>query len=480
MSSSRRHPASAVVSALAVGSRLFIDFRSASSLSCLICLLALTACSSASSPAIDDPVDTAEGAVSDGNAVPGKHHFERALPHTNGRSCATCHVEADHFMLTPAHVAELALTNPNDPLFNRIDADDPDAAVPTYDHLKAGLVRVTIKLADNLDQIDEAGNVITNADRTISVWRSVPTIENVGYTEPYQLDGRALTLTAQADGALHAHSQITKEPSAEVLADIAAFEQATYSGKGASDVGHAIADGHAPPALDLHFPAGSDGAAGQVLFNNICARCHGTPTTNVITDKAVFDSLFPVQHADGTVDIGGFLPTGVGIPINFRHDLAPPHEGTLGISAIGVFGQIGLLPNPSALSMPHIRIRFYTDATRTQQLVDMPPPPPGIGPSLAPEPFTVDPGRSVVSGDPYDWEGFDVPQLRGIANTAPYFHDNSAPDLHALLDEYSRLILPADPVLNLPPIFPPEGPGLPPESLTPTQKAQLFAFLQKL
>ena len=73
-----------------------------------------------------------------------------------------------------------------------------------------------------------------------------------------------------------------------------------------------------------------------------------------------------------------------------------------------------------------------------------------------------------------------MPQLRGVAHTAPYFHDASAPDLHALLDEYSRLILPADPVLELPPIYPPEGPGLPPESLTPTEKAQLFAFLQKL
>jgi hypothetical protein len=49
-----------------------------------------------------------------------------------------------------------------------------------------------------------------------------------------------------------------------------------------------------------------------------------------------------------------------------------------------------------------------------------------------------------------------------------------------VLDEYSRLILPTNPVLGLPAVFPPEGPGLPPESLSPTQKAQLFAFLQQL
>jgi hypothetical protein len=111
---------------------------------------------------------------------------------------------------------------------------------------------------------------------------------------------------------------------------------------------------------------------------------------------------------------------------------------------------------------------------------DMPPLPPGIGPSLVPLPFSIDPGRALVSGDPIDWEGFDVPQLRGVSRTAPYFHDNSAPNLAALVDIYSRFILPVDPVLGLPPVFPPEGPGLPPESISPTQKQQLLAFLQLL
>jgi hypothetical protein len=103
-----------------------------------------------------------------------------------------------------------------------------------------------------------------------------------------------------------------------------------------------------------------------------------------------------------------------------------------------------------------------------------------VGPALVPEPFTVDPGRAVISGDPYDWEGFDVPQLRGISKTAPYFHDGSAPDLAAVVDEYSRLILAADPVLNLPYAFPPEAPGLPPEVLSPVEKKQLLAFLGRL
>src|SRR5262249_9226037 len=142
--------------------------------------------------------------------------------------------------------------------------------------------------------------------------------------------------------------------------------------------------------------------------------------------------------------------------------------------------QLGAFPNPSGLHFPHYRVRFYTDATRTQRLVDMPPAPPGIGPALFPEPFSVDPGRALVSGDPIDWEGFDMPQLRGVAGTAPYFHATAAPDLRAVLDLSSRFLLPADPVLGLPAVFPPEGPGLPPEVFSPAQKADLLAFLALL
>jgi cytochrome c peroxidase len=457
-----------------------MKLRTGPSSSVLVCALLLAACSGSSGSITEGPAGEAQSALAEGDAHAGKHHFESALPHTNGRSCATCHIEGDHFTLTPQHVAALYAQNPDDPLFNRIDADDPDAAVPTYDHLKAGLVRVTITLADNLDVIDASGNVITNAARTIFVWRGVPTIENVGYTAPYQYDGREPTLEVQANGALHAHSEISHEPPAEVLEKIAGFERTVFSSPAAAEVAAALAQGQTPPPVDLHPAPGSEEAAGQVLFNDICALCHGTGTTNAFTSQVVRDSFFPVQHADGTIDVGGFLPTGIAIPTTFLQNVQSPHMGTYGISAIAMLGQLGVLPNPSGLSLPQYRIRFYTDATRTQALVDMPPLPPGIGPSLAPQPFSVDPGRAIISGDPYDWEGFDVPQLRGVSKTAPYFHDNSSPDLHALLDEYSRLILPADPVLNLPPIFPPEGPGLPPESLTPTQKAQLFAFLQLL
>ena len=73
------------------------------------------------------------------------------MPHTNGRACATCHVREDHTVLTPAHVSARLASNPDDPLFNRLDADDPLAAEPSYDHLQKGLVRVVLTLNEKMD-----------------------------------------------------------------------------------------------------------------------------------------------------------------------------------------------------------------------------------------------------------------------------------------------------------------------------------------
>ena len=53
-----------------------------------------------------------------------------------------------------------------------------------------------------------------------------------------------------------------------------------------------------------------------------------------------------------------------------------------------------------------------------------------------------DPGRALLTGfvggpGPLDdWNKLDVPQLRGISKTAPYFHNNSAATLEEVVDHY--------------------------------------------
>src|SRR5262249_48923167 len=132
-----------------------------------LAVLALAACADLAAPGLEQE-------ALDEDAAEGAGFFDKAFPRTNGRACATCHIASDHFARTPQPVQQLLAQNPADPLFNRIAADDPTAATPTYDHLKAGLVRVTIRIADNLDVIDAQGRVVTNAARTVDVWRGVP------------------------------------------------------------------------------------------------------------------------------------------------------------------------------------------------------------------------------------------------------------------------------------------------------------------
>jgi cytochrome c peroxidase len=74
----------------------------------------------------------------------------------------------------------------------------------------------------------------------------------------------------------------------------------------------------------------------------------------------------------------------------------------------------------------------------------------------------------------------DVTPLRGIAGTAPYFHDNSHETLKDVIDSYSRFILSALTPLQLPRVNPPESPDGAPEALSVQQKHDLLAFLQRL
>jgi cytochrome c peroxidase len=445
---------------------------------------ALAACSGGDAP---DTAAEALGAAVDavsGSASAGQHLFDNALPHTNGRACATCHTEAEHTTLLPASVDARLAADPSDPLFDPLDADDPTAAVLTYNHVRAGLIRVTLPLPPNVDVIDAAGQVITSASRTVFVWRAVPSIENTALTAPYLADGRATTLEEQALGALQAHSAITHDPPDSKLDSIARYEKTLFSSPGVKAVFTAVSTGKAPPDPDPPFAAGSNEAAGKALFQTTCAPCHGGPSGDRILNRAARAQLFFQLNPDGTVKVDG---NGAPIPrTDHQHDEFLNIGIAFGTYLREVPPELGGIPNTSGLSFPHYRLRFYTDCSRSHVQVDLPPPPvdangqPLIGPNFAPQLFSVDPGRALITGDPADFEGFDVPQLRGISHTAPYFHDHSKKDLPAVLNLYSRFILPGVPALNLPPVVPSAGPGLPPESLTATQKAQLLAYLQQI
>src|SRR5687768_10454891 len=123
-------------------------------------LLALAACGGLADDEANAHATSAAQNLSQAHPPPnGKKLFDEPFADTNGRSCSTCHVLDDHTVLTTANVAARLAADPSDPLFNRIDADDPFAPELTFEHLKKGLVRVVLDLPDNMDVIDLEGNV---------------------------------------------------------------------------------------------------------------------------------------------------------------------------------------------------------------------------------------------------------------------------------------------------------------------------------
>lgn len=426
---------------------------------------------------------------------PGAHFFEKVFPGSNGRSCATCHVLDEHTTLTPENVARRFADDPDDPLFSAIDADDPAAEPLTYEHLLHGLVRIVFTLPDNMDVIDAQGRVVTSADRTIFVWRSVPSVENLALSAPYQLDGRIADLPAQAQAAISGHAEGPLVPT-HALDQIAEFELGVFSSGRARRVARWLDAGlplESLPSPEARMRLSDAERRGREVFTTACAPCHGGATTRQIVDREAHDALFFELSPEGTIvyDVAaGMAP---------RPRLVP-HDSeflNIGFGLLSGYGQLGILPMFNAsVELPRYRFRFYTDGTRRAIITDLPPIPlnagepfdptpaldgrgaPSVGPSLANQWFSTDPGRAIVTGNPLDFEAFDVPQLRGIAHTAPYFHDNCVATLPDVVDAYSRFILSFFP-FDLP-VHPPESEGGPQEALSRAQKDDLLAFLQRL
>jgi cytochrome c peroxidase len=429
----------------------------------------------------------------------GEQLFSQAFPGTNGRSCATCHVPEDNFALTPARVEALWQTNPSDPLFSAIDADDPAAEPLTFDHLRKGLVRISIALPDNVDLIDADGNVTTPPDRRLAMWRGVPSIEDAALTAPFQLDGRVATLEDQAQGAITGHSE-GGAVSATELAHLAAFERSVFSSDRARRVAEYLAAGGDPasaPDVEAELELTPEEERGRQVYEDVCAVCHGGPATTTIVDREIHDLAFPALRPDGSVVYA--VPATDPPTVVFAPQ--PANEFlNIGSAYEAFLGQV----DPDAHSFtkdvefPVYRYRFYTDASRTEIAADLPPAPvsddpfetvldadgnPIIGPNFAVQFSSTDPGRALITGDPADFEAFDVRSLRGISRTAPYFHNNAAETLEVVVELYSDHFMARFPPLDIneePPEPDPDGEIGPPEALSAQQKRDLIAFLHRL
>jgi cytochrome c peroxidase len=351
-------------------------------------------------------------------------------PGGNGRACADCHMPTDSFQLSPASVeARFQFLqwrrrwNPgaDDPLFRPIDADDfrtnGDDANDFGNLRQNGLIRIAVPLPPNIRLIDPATNAVSN-ETFVDVWRMVPTVNDVALTgsdtsipvwprDPnptggYQLDARLTTLQEQALGALANHAQMQDAPAQQLLDDLSSFQRVLFTNHRVRALSDAVREGSTPlPDPDPRLNTLEQ--QGKAVFGRACSHCHGGPGQST--------PAFPVNRFS---NISSQCPRPV--------DTAAPAR----------FAFAACLP------------RLARNA-RTYEIVLSRPTqgPAGIIPAGTKVRRTSsDPGRALLTGfvggpgPDDDWDKFDVPGLRGIRATAPYFHNNSAATLEDVVDHY--------------------------------------------
>jgi cytochrome c peroxidase len=336
----------------------------------------------------------------------------------NGRSCGDCHMATDHFQLSPADVEErfqrlqrrrLRHPDADDPLFRPIDADDfrlNGENATDYSNLRQnGLVRITFPLPATIQLVDPVTN-LPSAETFVDVWRSVPTVNDVALTGPddlnpwargpnvfggYQLDARVGTLQEQALGALTNHAQVGNAPPQRLLDDLSSFQRVLFTNHRVRALADAVREGTIPlPDPDRRLDELEQ--QGKVVFERACSQCHGGPGQTT-----------PQPPVVRFHDISSQCPRPVDTvaPARFVYAACPP-------------------PLARNARTYEITLPNRTKTRRTSS----------------------DPGRALltgfVGGAPAqdDWNKLDMPGLRGIRKTAPYFHNNSAATLEEVVDHY--------------------------------------------
>lgn len=383
----------------------------------------------------------------------------------NGRACADCHMPSDRFQLSPASAeARFQLLEwrrqfdpeADDPLFRPIDADDfriNGAAASDFSNLRQnGLIRITFPLPSNIRLIDPATNA-PSSEIFVDLWRMVPTVNDVKLTGPdganpwprdpnptggYQLDGRFGTLQEQALGAFISHAEVTTLPSQQILDDLAAFQNVLFTNPRVRVLSDAV-DAGIVPLPDPDPPLTDLEEQGKAVFTRACAHCHGGPGQSTTQPPVVarYHDIFTQCPR----------PVDSVTPPRFSLEPCPP--------------RLARNARTYEITLPN-----GTKVRRTSS----------------------DPGRALLTGfvggpAPLDdWNKLDVPGLRGIGRTAPYFHNNSAATLEEVVDhyiEFFKRVRANQPPGVVPPVASTDGVNFDRQP-RPEERPALLAYLRKL
>lgn len=327
----------------------------------------------------------------------GKRVFEKETFGGNGRVCSTCHIGRSG-TFTPEQARELFARNPKNPLFRSIDSDD--GIGDSYNRLLThGTVRIPIPLPANAEIVGEPGN------RTAVVFRGTPSTNNVAFENVLMLDGRFADLQNQSLGAVETHYQPTVLPTEQQQADVKAYQQTLFSDERL----RRYFETGVPPKL----PRGNTASEkrGARWFDSStpdgkCAQCHSGPLLNMTN---AFNGCSTGRSC---------------APFPIGQQLQPPGQRF----SSNETSELNLAGNPTKTYVFH-NIPGFGDVTMVS-------PDPGRALVNGGNPCLEAPLACVLQGPGRAAAIFKIPSLWGIKDTAPYFHDNSAPTLEAALRQY--------------------------------------------
>jgi cytochrome c peroxidase len=342
----------------------------------------------------------------------GQRLFDRETFGGNGRTCLTCHSAATG-TVSPEDARRRFRRDRRDPLFLHDGSDDGQGEGVSR-MLNDATILMTIDLPASVTVADEPGAT------SVVLRRGIPTTINTPALDPVLMyDGRQPDLQSQAKGAIHDHAQATEEPTDDQLDLIKKFQQTDDRFFSSSELRLFARGGPAPGLPEGRTPSEKrgrrffvDSAGGADGKDGLCAGCHSGPMLN--------------QTNEFLTPITGDLPG-----TRFQNVL------------VSRFNAAGNPMRPFVLG----------------GAIHFPPSP--------------DPGRMLITGNPADFEVFKISPLRGVKDTAPYFHDNSAKTLADVVAHYARFF---EFVTGI------NGPGTLPAFLvlSPQEQADMVAFLKLL
>jgi len=411
---------------------------------------------------------------------------------TNGRSCATCHIPAEAWSITPRGVQRrFAATGGTDPIFRTNDgANAPNLDVSTVAArrraysmlLSKGVIRVGIAMPIGstseitLTTVSDPYGFASASQ--LSLFRRPLPATNLGFLSAVLWDGRdtgqpllpgntpalnttnlAIDLAHQANNATLGHAQAVADLTPEQQQLIVNFERGLSTAQIFDDAaGHLTAGGALGgpvPLANQSFFIGSNDPLGAnptgAPFTPSAFTLYNAWSGSSIASRAAVargQTLFNIKPINIT-GVGGLnddrnvamrpgtCTTCHDTPNVGNHSVSTP----LNIGIADVARNTGDLPVYTltcTVGTTNIEGTVVNGVTTVQ---------------------TTDPGRALISGKCKDIGRFKVPILRALPARAPYFHNGSAATLTDVVTFYNTRF----------------GIGF-----TPQEQADLVAFLRTL